>query len=149
MFEFFSLFIVIVLFSLFYFFFSSRRRHTRCALVTGVQTCALPIYWPEVQYDLVASLFLHLPPAARIKIHHSMIRTLRPGGLLILQGFTPAQLGRSSGGPPDIAMLYETAMLTAAFSGLVPVHCVEHIITLDAGPRSEAHTHELQSIMNN
>src|SRR3546814_7054501 len=35
---------------MFYFFFSSRRRHTRCALVTGVQTCALPIYfnlvWP-------------------------------------------------------------------------------------------------------
>src|SRR3546814_1709994 len=28
----------------FYFFFSSRRRHTRCALVTGVQTCALPIF---------------------------------------------------------------------------------------------------------
>src|SRR3546814_10457911 len=27
-----------------YLFFSSRRRHTRCALVTGVQTCALPIY---------------------------------------------------------------------------------------------------------
>src|SRR3546814_7362088 len=34
-----SLFLVI------FFFFSSRRRHTRCALVTGVQTCALPI-WP-------------------------------------------------------------------------------------------------------
>src|SRR3546814_7549288 len=34
----------IVLYLLFYiFFFSSRRRHTRCALVTGVQTCALPI----------------------------------------------------------------------------------------------------------
>src|SRR3546814_2162179 len=30
--------------SLISFFFSSRRRHTRCALVTGVQTCALPIY---------------------------------------------------------------------------------------------------------
>src|SRR3546814_11343444 len=29
---------------LFSFFFSSRRRHTRCALVTGVQTCALPIF---------------------------------------------------------------------------------------------------------
>src|SRR3546814_9292124 len=29
-----------------FFFFSSRRRHTRCALVTGVQTCALPIYAP-------------------------------------------------------------------------------------------------------
>src|SRR3546814_3598116 len=33
-----------------YFFFSSRRRHTRCALVTGVQTCALPIYRPS--FDL-------------------------------------------------------------------------------------------------
>src|SRR3546814_3805966 len=32
--------------SLFVFFFSSRRRHTRCALVTGVQTCALPIWLP-------------------------------------------------------------------------------------------------------
>src|SRR3546814_5202366 len=31
-----------------YFFFSSRRRHTRCALVTGVQTCALPIYWDSI-----------------------------------------------------------------------------------------------------
>src|SRR3546814_5767826 len=31
-----------------FFFFSSRRRHTRCALVTGVQTCALPIFvWRE------------------------------------------------------------------------------------------------------
>src|SRR3546814_8066429 len=34
--------------SLLLFFFSSRRRHTRCALVTGVQTCALPIYLPLI-----------------------------------------------------------------------------------------------------
>src|SRR3546814_2761403 len=34
------------------FFFSSRRRHTRCALVTGVQTCALPI-WPELRSGAV------------------------------------------------------------------------------------------------
>src|SRR3546814_8116598 len=41
----FNLFILVIVFFLFcFFFFSSRRRHTRCALVTGVQTCALPIY---------------------------------------------------------------------------------------------------------
>src|SRR3546814_6863679 len=34
---------------IFLFFFSSRRRHTRCALVTGVQTCALPILGPAVE----------------------------------------------------------------------------------------------------
>src|SRR3546814_16961613 len=33
--------------SFYCFFFSSRRRHTRCALVTGVQTCALPIFFPD------------------------------------------------------------------------------------------------------
>src|SRR3546814_1610170 len=36
---------------LFFFFFSSRRRHTSCALVTGVQTCALPIFLPELSAD--------------------------------------------------------------------------------------------------
>src|SRR3546814_15421188 len=41
------------------FFFSSRRRHTRCALVTGVQTCALPIFRRET-----------LRPAAR-PVHRS------------------------------------------------------------------------------
>src|SRR3546814_17000569 len=38
---------------LYFFVFSSRRRHTRCALVTGVQTCALPISVVEVAPDLV------------------------------------------------------------------------------------------------
>src|SRR3546814_13143029 len=38
-----SLLVVSLLLSVVFFFFSSRRRHTRCALVTGVQTCALPI----------------------------------------------------------------------------------------------------------
>src|SRR3546814_2712131 len=40
------------------FFFSSRRRHTRCALVTGVQTCALPISWTTLaQYaDMIFCL---------------------------------------------------------------------------------------------
>src|SRR3546814_4765120 len=43
------------------FFFSSRRRHTRCALVTGVQTCALPICHPRISFelDLFSSLQAH------------------------------------------------------------------------------------------
>src|SRR3546814_16550947 len=37
------------MYSMSVFFFSSRRRHTRCALVTGVQTCALPIYYGWIE----------------------------------------------------------------------------------------------------
>src|SRR3546814_6919666 len=40
-----------------YFFFSSRRRHTRCALVTGVQTCALPISIGGLQGHLELNVF--------------------------------------------------------------------------------------------
>src|SRR3546814_16281885 len=40
-----------------FFFFSSRRRHTRCALVTGVQTCALPIYDGSRQGSVNASYY--------------------------------------------------------------------------------------------
>src|SRR3546814_2310900 len=53
----------------FFFFFSSRRRHTRCALVTGVQTCALPIlptrhevldrFLPYVEEQLARGIHLH------------------------------------------------------------------------------------------
>src|SRR3546814_13118205 len=39
-----------------FFFFSSRRRHTRCALVTGVQTCALPIFTIEGDAELEAAV---------------------------------------------------------------------------------------------
>src|SRR3546814_6261933 len=42
------------------FFFSSRIRHTRCALVTGVQTCALPIFWQAVR--LLWALIVPLSP---------------------------------------------------------------------------------------
>src|SRR3546814_5410651 len=38
------------------FFFSSRRRHTRCALVTGVQTCALPIWLLIVYWGVILAL---------------------------------------------------------------------------------------------
>src|SRR3546814_3981808 len=48
----FSEFCVYIIFS---FFFSSRRRHTRCALVTGVQTCALPILSWLVRHHLLMS----------------------------------------------------------------------------------------------
>src|SRR3546814_5717423 len=51
----------------FYFFFSSRRRHTRCALVTGVQTCALPIFRQTGEYRDVH--YAHQRIAGRLDQH--------------------------------------------------------------------------------
>src|SRR3546814_955488 len=50
------------------FFFSSRRRHTSCALVTGVQTCALPIYnFPESKVAMVYGQ-MNEPPGNRLRV---------------------------------------------------------------------------------
>src|SRR3546814_11778185 len=54
-------------FVLFFFFFSSRRRHTRCALVTGVQTCALPISGRATK-----SLIKRTPPRATCEMSVAM-----------------------------------------------------------------------------
>src|SRR3546814_10369945 len=58
-----SLVIVIVRFVVF-FFFSSRRRHTRCALVTGVQTCALPILM-DVRADVCGQSSMYFSNSAK------------------------------------------------------------------------------------
>src|SRR3546814_6649315 len=47
--------VVFFLYAVLCFFFSSRRRHTRCALVTGVQTCALPILLGHFLSDVFAT----------------------------------------------------------------------------------------------
>src|SRR3546814_7531642 len=49
------------------FLFASRRRHTRCALVTGVQTCALPIFWIRV------ALLSFGGPAGQIAVMHRIL----------------------------------------------------------------------------
>src|SRR3546814_7099550 len=48
------------LFLFYFFFFSSRRRHTRCALVTGVQTCALPILMLDLFLDERRRIVTHV-----------------------------------------------------------------------------------------
>src|SRR3546814_9707812 len=55
-----------------FFFFSSRRRHTRCALVTGVQTCALPICGSDAVSDwpLLNALLNTASGATWVSLHH-------------------------------------------------------------------------------
>src|SRR3546814_2318611 len=64
-----------------YFFFSSRRRHTRCALVTGVQTCALPICIREVSCTTDAKPRCRIDLAIKLNSSHFRARNIdRYGG---------------------------------------------------------------------
>lgn len=89
--------------------------------------------WPVEEYDGVFSIFLHLPPDLRAKAHASMLRALKPGGLLILQNFSPAQLKHSSGGPKQVDLLYTPAMLRQDFAPAVPLELDEKEIYINEG----------------
>ena len=75
--------------------------------------------YPEAAFDAVVEIFTQFSaPAERELKWAGMRRTLRPGGVLILQGYTPRQLAFGTGGPKTEANLYTEAMLRAAFGGL-------------------------------
>lgn len=69
-------------------------------------------------WDAVVCVFLHLPPPLRQRVHRAAVAGLRPGGVFILESYGPAQLGRSTGGPQDAALLPGLAELKPACDGL-------------------------------
>ena len=73
----------------------------------------------------VVSIFCHLPRGIRIPLYAAIVRGLQPGGVLVLEAYTPKQLSRTTGGPRDLDMLMSLAMLTEELAGLEFIHARE------------------------
>jgi SAM-dependent methyltransferase len=83
--------------------------------------------WPDAAYDLVVAIFIQFaPPPGRDRIIAGIRRTLKPGGLLILQGYTPKQIEFATGGPSNPANLYTPELLRGWFGDWDILHLVEH-----------------------
>jgi hypothetical protein len=95
--------------------------------------------WPDKEYDVVASIFLHFPSAIRRTLHRKMVAALKPGGLLILEGYTRRQLvfraSGTVGGPSDADMLFDPLEVARDFAGLRYEHIDEERVFLDEGKR--------------
>jgi len=75
--------------------------------------------WPEAAFDLVVGIFMQVfDPFAREAIFVRMKRALKPGGLLLLQGYRPEQVAYGTGGPSTPENLYTEEMLRADFADL-------------------------------
>ncbi len=75
--------------------------------------------WPEAHYDGVAAIFVQFAdPALRERLFAHMQRCLKPGGSLLLQGYTPKQLEYRTGGPPLLSHLYTADLLREAFAAM-------------------------------
>jgi SAM-dependent methyltransferase len=90
--------------------------------------------WPQNRFDAVFSIFLHLFPNVRSIIHANMLHALVPGGLCILEAFTPAQLKFSSGGPKQTDLLYSAEILRQDFAAAAEIFALEDAtVWLDEG----------------
>ena len=83
--------------------------------------------WPEARYDGVAAIFVQFAdPALRERLFAHIQRRLKPGGTLVLQGYTPKQLEYRTGGPPVASHLYTEALLREAFAAMEIVELREY-----------------------
>ena len=75
--------------------------------------------WPQAAFDGVAAIFIQFAhPALRERLFRRMVQALKPGGTLVLQGYTPKQLDYRTGGPPQVEHLYTEDLLRQAFADL-------------------------------
>jgi SAM-dependent methyltransferase len=91
-------------------------------------------HYPDAAFDLVVEIFTQFStPAERALKWAGMRRALKPGGLLILQGYTPKQLQYGTGGPKEVENLYTRDMLAKAFADFHDVKIVEEELELHEG----------------
>lgn len=82
--------------------------------------------WDAADFDAIVCIFIQFAaPAERARLFEGFARAIRPGGLLLLQGYTPKQLEYRTGGPGTLEHLYTPEMLREAFA-------TWHIERLDA-----------------
>ncbi|MDE2277398.1 MAG: class I SAM-dependent methyltransferase [Burkholderiales bacterium] len=83
--------------------------------------------WPQAAYDGVAAIFVQFAdPAMRARLFERIVRSLKPGGVLVLQGYTPKQLEYRTGGPPILSHLYTRDLLASAFAALSIIELREY-----------------------
>lgn len=87
----------------------------------------------ENSFDAIALIYAHMPLEYRSKVHKELIKFLKPGGCLILEAFSKAQLPNNSGGPKDIEMLYSSAELKSDFSEMKILEFLDIRLHLEEG----------------
>ena len=90
--------------------------------------------WEADAYDLVVAIFIQFAePNFRDQIFAGLQKTLRPGGILLLHGYTPKQIEFGTGGPPFVENMYSKQMLKSAFGNMEILHLKAYEREVDEG----------------
>lgn len=92
--------------------------------------------WPEAAFDVVVAIFFQfVDPPERAQIFAGIKKTLKPGGLLLLEGYGLKQLEYKSGGPSRRERLYTRELLEEAFKDFSSLDISEYDSELEEGCR--------------
>lgn len=117
----------------------------RLAEERGVEVRALHGLFPQDlpadarDFDAVVLTFIHAPSARRAALHHAVVDHLASGGWVVLDAFHKEQLGRDSGGPQNVDMLFTADLLADDFAGVEVRELVEYESVLDEGDGHRGH----------
>lgn len=91
--------------------------------------------WPEGEMDVVAGIFIQFTdPPERDRMFGRMMAALKPGGLLLLEGYRPEQLAYGTGGPSQVEKLYTEALLRQSFASMDILSLESYDAALSEGP---------------
>ena len=88
----------------------------------------------QAKWDAVVSIFAHMAPRDRADLHRRVVEALRPGGLLLLEAYTPDQIGRGTGGPQSVELTMTLSSLEQELAPLELLHAVETERVVTEGP---------------
>lgn len=77
------------------------------------------------RWDSIVSIFCHVPPDLRRRLHAAVVEGLKPGGMLLLEAYTPRQIALGTGGPPVPELTMTLDALREELAGLDFVHAIE------------------------
>jgi len=92
-----------------------------------VQVDVVRWQWPVARFDVVVAIFIQfLTPDERRQVFAHMRSALKPGALLLIEGYRPEQLNYKTGGPSLVENLYTRALLEKEFDSLCQLQITEH-----------------------
>ena len=90
--------------------------------------------WPTAAFDVIVAIFFQFAgPDTRDKVFAGIKRALRPGGLLLMEGYHVRQLGYGTGGPSNLENLWTRDLLARAFGDFDAVTIIEEDRALAEG----------------
>lgn len=90
--------------------------------------------WPPAAFDVVVGIFFQFaPPDLRQQVFRDVKKTLKPGGLLLIEGYRPEQVDYKTGGPPERENMYTRKLLEEAFGDFSSLDIKEYDSIVDEG----------------